>query len=103
MVLDLPKELRGERRLAKYFEDVGLSVEGCIIVREVGILRRVLDQRTKWLLELERKWADYVGNPSVVEEYDPERHGIGAPVDTESGGGGGSGSGGVGAESEGDE
>jgi hypothetical protein len=46
------------------------------VCREVGSLKRLLDQRTKALLALERAWTDYVGNPSTVEEYDPDGSGI---------------------------
>lgn len=72
LVTDLPKHLQGERPLAEYFENMGLAVESVTVCREVGSLKRLLDQRTKALLALERAWVDYVGNPSTVEEYDPE-------------------------------
>jgi len=70
-VTRIPPQLRGERPLAEYFESMGMAVESVTVVREVGGLKRLLDERTKALLELEGKWTEYVGNPSVVEEYDP--------------------------------
>ncbi|KXN82921.1 hypothetical protein AN958_02004 [Leucoagaricus sp. SymC.cos] len=72
LVTDLPKHLQGERPLAEYFEHMDLAVESVTVCREVGSLEALLDRRTKALLELERAWVDYVGNPSTVEEYDPE-------------------------------
>ncbi|KAF5354076.1 hypothetical protein D9756_007257 [Leucocoprinus leucothites] len=72
LVTDLPKHLQGERPLAEYFENMDLAVESVTVCREVGSLKGLIDLRTKRLLELERAWVDYVGNPSTVEEYDPE-------------------------------
>lgn len=72
LVTDLPKHLQGERALAEYFEHMNLAVESITVCREVGSLKTLLDQRTEALLELEKAWVDYVGNPSTVAEYDPE-------------------------------
>ncbi|KAF5342756.1 hypothetical protein D9757_014508 [Collybiopsis confluens] len=76
MVTNLPKHLRGERPLAEYFESMNMSVESVSVVREVGSLERLLYRRTKALLKLEDAWAAYVGNPSTVEEYDPENNAV---------------------------
>ncbi|KIY44321.1 DUF221-domain-containing protein, partial [Fistulina hepatica ATCC 64428] len=67
MVTNLPKELRGERPLAEYFERMDLAVESVSVVRQVGFLKPLLDVRTHALLELEKAWVKYVGNPGVVE------------------------------------
>ncbi|KAG6885015.1 hypothetical protein C0993_006540 [Termitomyces sp. T159_Od127] len=72
LVTDLPNHLQGERPLAEYFENMGLAVESVNVCREVSSLKRLLDKRTEALLALERAWVSYVGNPSTVEEYDPE-------------------------------
>ncbi|KAF8661641.1 hypothetical protein AX16_001283 [Volvariella volvacea WC 439] len=72
LVTNLPRHLQGERPLAEYFESMGLSVESVSVVREVGSLKRLLDRRTDALLKLEQAWVSYVGNPSTVEDYDPE-------------------------------
>ena len=72
LVTNLPNHLQGERPLAEYFENMGMSVESVTVCREVSSLKRLLDRRTNALLELERAWTKYVGNPSTVEEYDPE-------------------------------
>lgn len=72
MVTNLPSHLQGERALAEYFENMSLAVESVTVCREVGTLKKLLDQRTAALLALERAWAAYVGNPSSVEAYDPE-------------------------------
>lgn len=53
-----------------------MAVESVTVCREVGTLKTLLDRRTNALLELESAWVSYVGNPSTVEEYDPE--GVGA-------------------------
>lgn len=67
MVSHLPPELRGERSLAEYFENMGLCVESVTICRDVGSLKNILDKRTQALLKLESAWVQYVGNPAVVE------------------------------------
>ncbi|KAJ3503140.1 hypothetical protein NLJ89_g8565 [Agrocybe chaxingu] len=86
LVTNLPHHLQGERTLAEYFENMDLAVESVTVCREVGSLKTLLDQRTKALLALEAAWVSYVGNPSTVEEYDPETNGI-ALVDTDIEGG----------------
>ncbi|KAH7918403.1 DUF221-domain-containing protein [Leucogyrophana mollusca] len=74
MVTRLPNHLRSERALAEYFENMGLSVESVTVCREVGTLKTLIDLRTKALLKLENAWTEYVGNPSVVESYDPSEN-----------------------------
>ncbi|KAI3616372.1 membrane protein [Moniliophthora roreri] len=76
LITNLPRHLQGERSLAEYFENMDLAVESVSIVREVGNLKKLLDKRTKALLELENAWVSYVGNPSTVEEYDPENSAV---------------------------
>lgn len=85
MVSNLPLHLRGERPLAEYFENMDLAVESVTLCREVGSLQQLLDKRTESLLQLEKAWTSYVGNPSTVEEYDPE--GTGVLIDTDIEGG----------------
>ena len=87
LVTNLPNHLQSERTLAEYFENMGMAVESVSVCREVGSLKTLLDRRTKALLELESAWVDYVGNPSTVEEYDPEGNGISLLVDTDIEGG----------------
>jgi hypothetical protein len=53
---------------------MGLSVESVTVCREVDTLKSLLDLRTKALLKLESAWTKYVGNPSVVESYDPSEN-----------------------------
>ncbi|KAF8066835.1 hypothetical protein FPV67DRAFT_1416983 [Lyophyllum atratum] len=72
LVTDLPNHLQGERPLAEYFENMELAVESVTVCREVSSLKKLLDKRTEALLALEKAWVSYVGNPSSVEEYDPE-------------------------------
>ena len=83
MITSLPLHLRSERALAEYFEHIALSVESVSVCREVGTLQVLLDQRTKALLRLENEWTKYVGNPSVVESYDPSENVIAQPSDAE--------------------
>ena len=71
LVTRLPIHLRSERRLAEHFENMGLSVEGICVCRDVKSLEPLLAKRTTALLKLEQAWVDYVGNPSTVESYDP--------------------------------
>ncbi|KAJ7621119.1 hypothetical protein FB45DRAFT_838884 [Roridomyces roridus] len=87
LVTNLPRHLQGDRPLAEYFENMGLSVESVTVCREVGSLKHLIDKRTKALLALEAAWVSYVGNPSTVEEYDPEASGGLPLVDVESAGG----------------
>jgi calcium permeable stress-gated cation channel len=83
LVTNLPSHLRSERTLAEYFENMDMAVESVSVCRELGALKTLLDQRTKALLDLESAWVKYVGNPSTVEEYDPEGNGISLLVDTD--------------------
>ncbi|KAH7338447.1 DUF221-domain-containing protein [Rhizoctonia solani] len=71
MCTRLPLHLRGERTLANYFENMNLRVESVSICRAVNSLDALLAKRTDALLKLENAWTDYVGNPSIVESYDP--------------------------------
>ncbi|KAF8901139.1 hypothetical protein CPB84DRAFT_1708514 [Gymnopilus junonius] len=86
LVTNLPNHLRGERPLAEYFESMDMAVESVTICRELGGLKDLLDKRTEALLKLEGAWVSYVGNPSTVEEYDPEGNGV-VLVDTDIEGG----------------
>ncbi|KAF9479802.1 DUF221-domain-containing protein [Pholiota conissans] len=91
LVTNLPQHLQGERTLAEYFENMGMAVESVTVCREVGALKTLLDRRTKALLALEHAWVSYVGNPSTVEEYDPEGQGmplVDVDQDVEAGAGG---------------
>lgn len=78
MVTNLPNHLQGERTLAIYFESMGLNVESVNVCRDVKAINRLLEQRTKSLLALEKAWVSYVGNPSVAENYD--RSSVVAPL-----------------------
>ncbi|KAF6743962.1 hypothetical protein DFP72DRAFT_931006, partial [Ephemerocybe angulata] len=88
LVSNIPRHLQGERTLAEYFENMEMAVESVTICRDVGSLKLLLDKRTAALLALERAWTDYVGNPSVLEEYDPDGSGVPFLVDTDVEGGG---------------
>ena len=87
LVTNLPNHLQSERTLAEYFENMGMAVESASVCREVGTLKTLLDRRTKALVELESAWVSYVGNPSTVEEYDPESNGVSLLVEADMEGG----------------
>jgi len=87
LVTNLPNHLQGERPLAEYFENMEMAVESVTVCREVGTLKTLLDERTTALLALERAWVSYVGNPSTVEEYDPEGNAVPLLVDADIEGG----------------
>jgi len=74
MVTNLPSHLQGERALAVYFENMGLSVESVNLVRHAGNLNNLIEKRTDALIRLEWTWTKYVGNPSTVESYDPSQN-----------------------------
>ncbi|THH04916.1 hypothetical protein EW145_g5182 [Phellinidium pouzarii] len=81
MVTDLPNHLCGERALAVYFENMGLTVESVSMCREVSTVKKLLDRRTDALLKLERAWTKYLGNPSNAELYDPSDNAVPPLVD----------------------
>ncbi|KAG8730698.1 hypothetical protein FRC11_006065, partial [Ceratobasidium sp. 423] len=81
MCTRLPLHLRGERTLADYFESMNLRVESVSLCRAVNSLDALLAKRTEALLKLENAWTDYVGNPSVVESYDPSLNQIASQVE----------------------
>lgn len=85
MVTDLPNHLRGERALAVYFENMGLTVESVSVCREVYSLKKLIDKRTDALLELEKAWTNYLGNPSNVDVVDPSDNAVPLLVDVEEG------------------
>ncbi|KZT54255.1 DUF221-domain-containing protein [Calocera cornea HHB12733] len=74
MLTKLPHHLRGERTLANYFEGMNLTVESVSICREVSAVRKLLEERTRVLLQLESMWSKYVGNPSTVKPFDPSQN-----------------------------
>lgn len=63
VITSLPLHLRNEKILAQYWEDLGLRVESVSVGRNVGALKRLLEERTAKLLALETAWLKYVGNP----------------------------------------
>ena len=84
MVTALPPQLRNERALAEYFENIhlsptatsneedatgaqGLAVETVTVTRAVGGMEELLDMRTRALHKLESEWCQYLGNPVAVE------------------------------------
>lgn len=69
---NLPKRLRGDRALAEYFEACGWNVESVSVCRHVSKLKNAIDRRTSALLQLEKAWVLWVGNPAEADGYDPD-------------------------------
>lgn len=72
LVTDIPPHYRGDRALAEYFEGCGWEVESVSICRHLSALKEALRRRTDALLELERAWVQWVGNPADAPGYDSE-------------------------------
>lgn len=75
IITGLPTYLRTDRDLAEYFEKyVGVGrVESCHINRHVHDLGKIIQKRSYYLSKLERYYAIYLGNPSLIKDYDPDQ------------------------------
>ncbi|KAG0338810.1 hypothetical protein BG004_007067 [Podila humilis] len=73
MVVGLPTYLQNDRALATFYESLGTgTVESAHVCRHVGRLKRLIQLRAGALRNLELVYAQYYGNPSRREDYDPE-------------------------------
>ncbi|CAO3630309.1 unnamed protein product [Cunninghamella blakesleeana] len=75
IITGLPIYLRTDRDLAEYIEKyvkVG-RVESCHIIRHVHNLGKITKTRAYYLKQLERYYAIYLGNPSYIKDYDPDK------------------------------
>lgn len=75
IITGLPTYLRTDKELAEYIEkyvNVG-RVESCHIVRHVRNLGKLTQKRAYYLTQLERYYAIYLGNPSYIKDYDPDK------------------------------
>lgn len=73
MVVGLPTYLQSDRALATFYESLGAgTVESAHVCRHVGRLKRLIQMRATTLRNLELAYAQYYGNPSGREDYDPE-------------------------------
>ncbi|KAF9098225.1 hypothetical protein BGX27_000837 [Mortierella sp. AM989] len=74
MVVGLPAHIHTDRSLATFYESLGVgSVESAHICRHVSALKRIIEQRTHALRNLEEAYTEYYGNPSDFPGYDPEQ------------------------------
>ncbi|WOO82803.1 Calcium permeable stress-gated cation channel 1 [Vanrija pseudolonga] len=80
IVSDVPNHLRGDRVLAEYFEGCGWDVESVSVCRDVQPIRDALDLRTEALLQLERAWVAWVGNPAKAVGYSPDIYSKNGPA-----------------------
>jgi hypothetical protein len=73
MVTGIPPELRSDRKLAEYFESLGLGVvESVHVVKHVSQLSELIRERARSLRRLELSYARYWGNPCNDPDYDPD-------------------------------
>ncbi|KAG2187199.1 hypothetical protein INT44_004871 [Umbelopsis vinacea] len=73
MVTGIPPELRSDRKLAEYFESLGLGVvESVHVVKHVSQLSELIRERARCLRRLELSYARYWGNPCNDPDYDPD-------------------------------
>ncbi|KAI9482660.1 MAG: hypothetical protein EXX96DRAFT_555188 [Benjaminiella poitrasii] len=74
IVTGLPAELRSDKALADYFEELGVGrVERCYVVRTIHRLHTLIKRRANALSKLEDAYAQYWGNPCKIPGYDPDR------------------------------
>ncbi|CAG8434402.1 1370_t:CDS:10 [Diversispora eburnea] len=74
MVTVIPKELQNGKKLSEYYESLGLGpVESAVVYRLVRKLRHAIERRTHYLKKLESACADYLNNPCVDPNYDPDK------------------------------
>lgn len=70
LVQNVPLHLQQDRVLGEYFQKLNLDVESVNVVRQVGRLTDLLQERTQKLRTLESAWAKYLGNPTKLHLYD---------------------------------
>lgn len=74
LVTGIPQSLRSDRKLAEYFERLGIGVvESVHIVRHVNRLLDYIKQRAQILRQLETAYTAYFKNPCPDPSYDPDR------------------------------
>ncbi|KAI8355079.1 hypothetical protein EDC96DRAFT_554205 [Choanephora cucurbitarum] len=73
LITGIPPHLRSDRRLADYFEKLGIGVVQSVhLIRHVERLLEFIKERTQHLRQLETAYASYLGNPVEDPSYDPE-------------------------------
>lgn len=73
LVTGIPSYLRSDRKLADYFEKLGIGVvESVHTIRHVGRLLEFIKERSQYLRQLETAYTNYLGNPCDLKGYDPD-------------------------------
>jgi hypothetical protein len=73
LVTGIPRNLRTDRKLAEYFENLGIGVvESVHTIRHVGRLLEFIKERAQHLRQLETAYTNYLGNPCDNPNYDPD-------------------------------
>ncbi|KAG1216631.1 hypothetical protein G6F35_009915 [Rhizopus arrhizus] len=73
LVTGIPPHLRSDRKLADYFEQLGIGVvESVHTIRHVNRLLEIIKERAQYLRQLETSYAKYLGNPCHDPRYDPD-------------------------------
>lgn len=73
LITGIPPNLRSDRKLADYFEKLGIGVvESVHTIRHVGRLLEFIKERTQYLRQLETAYTNYLGNPCDDPNYDPD-------------------------------
>lgn len=73
LITGIPPKLRSDRKLAEYFENLGIGVvESVHTIRHVSRLMEYIKERVQYLRALERSYTDYLGNPCGDPMYDPD-------------------------------
>ncbi|CAO3679114.1 unnamed protein product [Rhizopus stolonifer] len=74
LVTGIPPHLRSDRKLAEYFESLGIGlVESVHTIRHVNRLSETIKERTEYLRRLETSFASYLGNPCHDSQYDQDQ------------------------------
>ncbi|KAI9314931.1 hypothetical protein BX666DRAFT_2020032 [Dichotomocladium elegans] len=74
LVTGIPPHLRSDRKLAQYFEKLGIGVvESVHVIRHVNRLMDYTRERAQYLRLLERAYTQYWGNPCEDPSYDPDQ------------------------------
>ncbi|GAA5802516.1 hypothetical protein HPULCUR_007982 [Helicostylum pulchrum] len=73
LITGIPAYLRSDRKLADYFEKLGIGVvESVHTIRHVGRLLEFIKERSQHLRQLELSYTNYLGNPCNLRGYDPD-------------------------------
>ncbi|KAI8330473.1 hypothetical protein BC941DRAFT_440604 [Chlamydoabsidia padenii] len=73
LVTGIPPSLRSDKRLADYFEKLGVGVVDSVhIIRHVDRLMDFIKQRAIYLRQLETAYTRFWGNPCDDPTYDPD-------------------------------